>query len=101
MSRFCGEINTAPILEAARRWRDVAFLADGSVFSDKNLWTIEGLEALVKYFVQNPDAGTGNYIEKLREQLAPTPRQSNSWQLMNWFMLLCPSTPLPRRSARS
>ena len=79
MSRYCGEVNSAPILRAAEHWRDVALLEDGSVLSDKPLWTQAGIAALNTYFVGNPDPNGRNFIEKLREQLAPRDRRSNNW----------------------
>ena len=42
MSRFCGDKNSRPILEAAAHWRDVALLGGGSVFTDQSLWTLDG-----------------------------------------------------------
>lgn len=87
----CGNINTAPILKAAQRWRDRALLKNGSVFSEKHLWTSEGLGALNQYFAQNLDAGAGNFIEKLHVQLAPTDARVKQLAAeMNWLLLLCP-----------
>ena len=92
MSRYCGEVNSAPILRAAEHWRDVALLEDGSVLSDKPLWTQAGIAALNTYFVGNPDPNGRNFIEKLREQLAPTgPEVKQLAAEMMWAMLLCPS----------
>jgi MoxR-like ATPase len=92
MSRYCGEVNSAPILRAAEHWRDVALLDDGSVFGDKPLWTQAGIAALNTYFVENPDPNGRNFIEKLREQLAPTePEVKQLAAEMMWAMLLCPS----------
>lgn len=96
MSRFHGNNrNPAPVLDAAQHWRDVAFLGTGSVFSGNQLWTVEGLTALTQYFVENLDAGTGNFIEKLREQLSPTDALVKQLAAeMNWLLLLCPSNVL-------
>ncbi|AUA57467.1 5-methylcytosine-specific restriction enzyme B [Achromobacter spanius] len=92
MSRYCGETKTAPILQAAERWRDRALIGDGSVFGEKPLWTQVGLDALNKYFVENLDPNGGNFIEKLREQLTPTgPEVKQLAAEMMWVMLLCPS----------
>jgi hypothetical protein len=67
-----------------------------SVFTDKALWTVENLQSLDRYFVQNLDMGEGNYIQKLREQLRPTaPVVKQLAAEMNWFMLLCPSNISP------
>lgn len=92
MSRFCGEVDTAPILDAAATWRDKALINDGSVFTDLRLWTVEGLEALERYFVQNLDEGSGSFIEKLRTQLEQTsPEVKQLAAEMQWLLLLAPS----------
>lgn len=96
MSRFHGNSrNPTPVLNAAWRWRDVAFLGGGSIFSSNSLWTVEGLNALTQYFVENLDTGSGNFIGKLREQLSPTiPSVKQLAAEMNWLLLLCPSNVL-------
>ncbi len=92
MSRYCGEKQVARILEAAQHWRRVALESDGSVFSAASLWTLENLKALDIHFIQQPDAGEGNYFEKLEAQLAPTvPEVKKLAAEMLWMMLLCPS----------
>ena len=60
-------------LEAARLWRDRCWMADGSILSDRALWTSENLGYLDRHFVQNLDEGTRSFLEKLHDQLAPTP----------------------------
>lgn len=98
MSRYCGEINTTPILDAAVNWRDRALLNDGSVFTDRHLWSTAGLEALEQYFINNPDEGLGSYLEKLQTQLAQT--SSEVKQLaseMQWLLLLAASNTLAPR----
>lgn len=98
MSRYCGEKDSSAILHAATIWRDAALREDGSVFTGKALWTIQGLEALDQYFVNNLDAGTGNFNEKLQSQLAPTdPSVKQLAAEMTWVMLLCPSNTGPQK----
>ncbi|WP_353742547.1 AAA family ATPase [Pseudomonas fluorescens] len=92
MSRYCGGKDVAPIFAAAEHWRETALLRDGSVFSERKLWTLDGMESLETHFINNPDEGQGTYWEKLHDQLQATP--PNVRQLaaeMNWLMLLCPS----------
>jgi hypothetical protein len=60
-------------LEAARAWRDRCWMADGSILSDHSLWTSENLDYLDRHFVQNLDEGSRGFLEKLHDQLAPTP----------------------------
>lgn len=92
MSRFCGEVDTAPILDAAATWRSKALIGDGAVFTDAELWTVAGLEGLERYFVQNLDEGTGSFMEKLRTQLDKTPPEVKQLAAeMQWLLLLAPS----------
>jgi len=65
--------NSPVVLEAAGRWRDRCLLSNGSILSDKNLWTLENIAHLERHFVQNLDTGTGTFFEKLEQQLAPSP----------------------------
>jgi hypothetical protein len=65
--------NSPAVLAAARLWRDRCLLADGSILSDRHLWTLENLAHLERHFVHNLDTGTGTFFEKLDEQLAPSP----------------------------
>jgi 5-methylcytosine-specific restriction enzyme B len=93
MSRYCGGIDSGPILNAAAHWRDVALLSEGSVFGDQRLWTVENLEALDRHFVQNLDEGDRGFMEKLKEQLGPTPPAAKQLAAeMMWLMYLCPSS---------
>lgn len=60
-------------LEAAREWRDRCWIADGSILSDYALWTSENLAYLDRHFVHNPDESSRGFLEKLHDQLEPTP----------------------------
>ena len=63
-----------PILEQAARWRDRCLTKDGSVFSEKSLWTRENAEYLVRCFVDNPiDDKNRKFFDKLEEQLSSAP----------------------------
>lgn len=97
MSRYCGEVNAEPIFSAAAHWRDVAMLREGSVFSDRKLWTVQNLELLDRHFVQNLDEGDRGFTEKLEAQLAPTsPAAKQLAAEMMWLLYLCPSSITPR-----
>jgi len=79
----------APVLDTAARWKDRCLLNDGSVFSDKRLWTSENFDQLDRYFVQNLDMGEGDFLEKLEAQLAPaTPEGKQLAAEMLWAMYL-------------
>src|SRR5687767_347952 len=60
-------------LQAAAIWKRRCLENDGSVFSDRSLWTKENVDYLDRYFVQNLDYGEGNFWSKLEAQLRPAP----------------------------
>lgn len=92
MSRYCGDVDPAPIFRAAEHWCTQALSTDGSVLSDKSLWRLEHLEAIDRYYVNNIDETDRTFFEKLEEQLAPTtPEAKELVAEMLWVMLLCPS----------
>lgn len=92
MSRYCGEKVVQPILDAAAHWKVVALQNEGSVFTDRNLWTEHGLGELEKHFVQNLDEGDGTFLQKLEQQLSSSgPAVKQLAAEMIWFMYLCPS----------
>ena len=102
MSRYCGEKNPAPILNAATHWRDTALTGGGSVFGAEHLWTTEAIDALFQYFVERPDVGNGTFIGKLQEQLAPTNSAAKKLAAeMMWLMYLCPSSLTPTHKRKT
>ncbi len=79
------------VLRAAVRWRDRCLGSDGSVFTEKRLWTTENVGYLVKYYAENLDAGEGNFFEKLEAQLGPAPGSAKQLAAeMLWVMYLFP-----------
>lgn len=100
MSRYCAEHDSAKTLEAATHWRQQALESDGSVFVNQPIWQLPNLEALDQHFINNPDAGDGNFFSKLETQLAPTdPGVKCLAAEILWLMFLCPSniTPATKR----
>ena len=68
---------------------------DGSVFTEKSLWTAENVGYLIQYFVENLDQGKGGFFDKLERQLAPAPASAKQLAAeMLWVMYL----PLIRRA---
>lgn len=102
MSRYCGETDTASVLEAAIHWRDDALLGGRSVFSSDPIWTTEALQALDTFFVQQPDEGKGKFLEKLHKQLdeASSAAKRLAAEMM-WLMYLCPSSLTPEHKRRT
>ena len=80
-----------PVLRAAARWRDRCLRNDGSVFTDKSLWTSENVGFLVRHYADSRDEGEGNFFEKLETQLAPAPGSAKQLAAeMLWVMYLYP-----------
>jgi 5-methylcytosine-specific restriction protein B len=80
-----------PIYRAAQIWRARCLLADGSILTDKSLWTPENFAHLDRHFVQNLLHGEEDFYEKLGKQLAPAP--SSAKQLaaeILWVLFLFP-----------
>ena len=80
-----------PVLRAAALWRDRCLRNDGSVFTEKSLWTSENVGYLVKHFAENLDEGEGSFLEKLEHQLARSPATAKQLAAeMFWVMYLFP-----------
>lgn len=79
------------IHEWAGRWNHQCMVGDGSILTNKQLWTPENVEALNTYYVQNLDEGEGTFFGKLERQLEECPPAGV--QLMAelfWLMFLFP-----------
>lgn len=89
MSRFAG---AERILRAAEVWKERCLLRQGSLFTERQLWTRERFEELKKLFVDHPLADDRPFIEKLEEQLGPgTPDAKRLWAEMTWVVNLIDS----------
>ena len=98
MSRFCGEDQVAPVLEAADTWKDRCLLGRSALFSDDSLWNKENLNQLDEYFVQRLDWGEGSFLGKLERQLSPcTDSAKILCAEMMWVMLLAPNNITPEK----
>ena len=92
MSRYCGDKNAEPILNASEHWKKDSLLSDGSVFDAGQIWVLSHLEALDQYFVGQLDPGEGGFYDKLETQLEPTaPEVKQLAAEMLWLMFLCSS----------
>ena len=77
------------ILAAAEKWKQQCLLDSGSLFTKKRLWTQENFDQLRIHFVENLDKGSGNFYEKLEQQLAPSPPEAKHlWAEMTWVFYL-------------
>ena len=66
------ELNSE-ILNALEEWRNNCLLKDGSVFTEKNLWTRDNFSTLEKLFIENPIDGNDSFYNKLQIQLKDAP----------------------------
>jgi 5-methylcytosine-specific restriction protein B len=67
--------------DIAARWVDAAFVKGDSLFTPgKAVWTLNGLNDLYHRFVENYDAGEGDFLGKLNGQIADAPPETR--QLM-------------------
>jgi 5-methylcytosine-specific restriction protein B len=93
VSRYCGEKEIKPILEAAEHWKNSCLVGAGSVFSGEQLWRDEYLDALDRDYVARPDVGEGVFLKKLEQQLAPSPDGAKRLAAeMLWLLYLGPSS---------
>ncbi|MAM59869.1 AAA family ATPase [Maritimibacter sp. UBA3975] len=99
------DYDASPVYDAVERWRDRCLLTDGSVFStEKHLWTEKNLDELDERFVQNLDAGDGDFFQKLEVQLSGgSPDCKQLMAELDWLLLLFASrisTPRKRQDVR-
>ena len=59
-----------PMYAAARRWRDESLVGDRSLFDGRPIDGDAAFQELMQFYVNNPDAGAGTFVSKLRVQLA-------------------------------
>ena len=70
MAIWTSQKQTPQILKAADEWRQRCLLRDGSILSDRNLWTKQNISDLRKLFVDNPIAGGDkSFYDKLHDQI--------------------------------
>src|SRR5947208_16103109 len=92
MARLSAIAQLPLILDAAQQWKRKCLLAEGSIFSDSQLWTPLNLAALDQHFTQNPQAGDEKFLEKLQRQLEPTSESVKQLAAeLLWLLFLFPS----------
>ena len=82
------------IYAAAVAWRDRCLLAEGSILSEGNLWTVALLDELDLHYARNLDEGEGDFYPKLKTQLSDSSPECK--QLMAeclWLLFLFPLPP--------
>ncbi|QCA05672.1 McrB family protein [Pantoea vagans] len=92
MSRYTGEEQAEQILKAASEWRQRCLINGGSLFSNKNLWDSQHLVEIERDVVNSQLELEGNFIHRLKEQLASvTPEAKQLTAEMLWLLFLCAS----------
>ena len=62
---------------------------EGSVFTEKSLWTSDNVGYLVRYYAENLDDGEGGFFQKLESQLSRAPASAKQLAAeMLWVMYL-------------
>ena len=100
---FTDPPHDAPVFVAAARWRDRCLRNDGSVFTDRSLWTSQNVRYLVRHYAENLDEGEGSFFEKLKSQLAPAPgsaKQLAAEMLWVMYLILIPKAMQPGTKRR-
>jgi len=92
MSRYTGKEQADQILEAASEWRQRCLINGGSLFSNKNLWDSQHLAEIERDVVNSQLELEGNFMHRLREQLAGvSPEAKQLTAEMLWLLFLCAS----------
>ena len=92
MARWIGYDHAEAVLGAADAWRDRCFVADGSLFGEESLWTLENVRDLKERFLGNPIEGADrSFFDKLEEQLDGAPGEVVRLAAeVVWFLVLFP-----------
>ena len=92
MSKFIHDRDVSALFQIGEQFKNRCLINQSSMFTDERLWTTENNKYLISDFVNSPDEGDRNFIDKLEEQLKRSP--SNVKKLaaeMLYMLLLCPS----------
>ena len=77
------------VLAAAEAWRDRCFLADGSLFGDERLWTLDNIEEFRSRVIDDSIERKDKFINKLEEQLeSASPQVKRLAAELLWFLYL-------------
>ncbi|WP_350634638.1 AAA family ATPase [Pseudoalteromonas sp. GW168-MNA-CIBAN-0100] len=92
MAKFCGNRNSEHLLKNIKEFKQNCLIESKSLLTDAVIWTSEYCEELTKYFVDNPNAGEGDFFTKLETQLTDASADAKVLAAeMLWLMFLCPS----------
>lgn len=92
MALYTYHHDASTITAAGREWVQTCLVSDGSVLGGGTISTAANYDALDRYFVQRPDAGSGGFYEKLRTQLEDAPPDARKLMAeLLWALFLFPS----------
>ena len=91
-------MNSRPVYAAAQEWGERCLVEDGSVFGRIAALAPGAVDELDQRFVRNLDAGEGNFLEKLREQLSGgSPQCRQLMAELLWLLMLFQSNIGPEK----
>ena len=92
MAIYCGDKDSKRLIEVTKEFKEKCLLNGKSLLTNELVWTLEDCQELITDFVDNPDAGEGDFFTKLETQLADTSAYAKVLVAeMLWLMFLCPS----------
>src|SRR5258706_8539995 len=92
MARTIRSRDLAPTLGAYQHWIDRCLVGDGSVFTDRALWTGANVEEVRRAFVDNPDEGKDDFSTKLKGQMKGASAEAQRLMAeMLWALLIFPT----------
>lgn len=92
MALYTYQHDAPTITAAGRRWVQMSLVGDGSVLGGGTISTAANYDALDRHFIQQPDAGSGSFYEKLKMQLASAPPDARKLMAeLLWALFLFPS----------
>ena len=79
-----------PILAAADRWKQRCLLGEGSILTNRSLWTLANFQELQALYVEKlDDESSDSFVVKLRRQLGRGPADAKClWAEMTWVYRL-------------
>ncbi|MDQ6771318.1 MAG: AAA family ATPase [Gemmatimonadota bacterium] len=96
MARITPEEDFSAIIAVAQNWVETCMIEDGSMLSNKSLWTLANVENVREAFVGNPDTGKDDFLTKLKRQAERSSQPGKQLMAeMLWALLLFPSNVAP------
>ena len=93
--------STEPLLVAAQQWKTHSLLDGNSLFSQEKIWNERGFEELHRLFIEQPDAGEGDFFQKLEKQLEGASSQTKKLSSeMLWVLYLASISSAMRASTK-